>query len=471
MKTVFALICSISLLSLSPVSALDRTTPAVKREKPNILLVLLEDWSLDLGCYGNKDLRTPQVDAFAAAGRKYLRAYATAPVCSPSRSALMTGFDQHTIGAQQHRTQPKKPLPHGIQPITQLLEEVGYYPCLVRSKKTDCNFATDKPLFRSDDWSKRPAGVPFFAQCTLNVTHRPFHRDLEHPVDPASVTLPSFYPDTPVVRRDWADGLESMQIADRQFGELLTRLKTEGLEENTVVILAADNGLCHARGKQFLYEAGIHVPLIIRWPNQIPANDVNSDLVSLLDVSATILAIAGVKPAVPLQGRDLLDGSRTPRAAIFSGRDKMDETHDAMRAVITSRYKLIHNLMPERPWIQRNKYKEAQYPVWNQLQLLNLQGKLPAAQALFMASRKPEYELFDLEKDPEELRNLADDPNLTSIKADLISRLQEWRQEIKDPGVNQAFREGGKDWEPSKDEQYWQEKLARFKKISPPGDK
>lgn len=433
-------------------------------DKPNILLVLIEDWSLDIGCYGNRDLQTPNIDAFAATGRKYLNAYATAPVCSPSRSALMTGFDQHTIGAHQHRTQPKKPLPQGIKPITELLEEAGYFTCLMQSKKTDCNFKTNKPLFQSDDWSKRPSGAPFFAQCTLEVTHRPFRRDTKKPIDPIKITLPSYYPDTPLIRRDWADGLESMQIADRQFGEILERLKKEGLDEKTLVIFSADNGLCHARGKQFLYEAGTRVPLILRWLNNIKANEETKDLVSLLDIPATILAVAGVKSQQQLQGKNLLDDSTSSREAVFTSRDLMGETHDAMRAVRTRRYKLIHNLMPERPWTQRSSYKELYYPGWDEMHLLHLQGKLTHDQKAFMASSKPEYELFDLDHDPEELRNLATDPKFEAIKKDLIQKLDSWRKEIGDQGVSQSFRQGGENWQPSGDELYWKNKIDQSRK-------
>lgn len=431
--------------------------------KPNILLVFTEDWSVDLSCYGNHDLKTPNIDAFAKGGRMYWNAYCTAPVCSPSRSAMMTGFDQHTIGAQHHRTADKKPLPDGIRPIPHLLEDAGYFTCLL-DKKTDCNFTTDKPLFMGKDWSERPAGKPFFAQCTLGVSHRPFSRDAESPIDPAKVKLPSFYPDTPLIRRDWANGLESMQIADRQFGKLLDRLRTEGLEQNTLVIFAGDNGLCHARGKQFLYEAGIHVPLLIRWPDHVKAGEVNRDLVSSLDISASILAAAGVKPKVPVQGMSFFDGSTAKREAVFAGRDLMDETHDAMRCVRTRRYKLIHNLMPDRPWTQRNRYKENYYPGWAVLHLWHLRKQLTPQQEAFMASSKPDYELYDLEKDPEELRNLANDPALATVKKDLIARLEKWQKDIRDPGIDDAFRKGGGDWQSVTDEKFWQERVQRFEK-------
>ena len=138
--------------------------------------------------------------------------------------------------------------------------------------------------------------------------------------------------------------------------------------------------------------------------------------------------------------------------------------YDAMRAVRMRRYQLIHNLMPERPWVQNNNYKESQYPGWDEMQLLNLQGKLTPPQAAFLADRKPVYELFDLEQDPEELRNLADDPKLAAVKKDLLTRLEIWRKEIHDPGVSKSFREGGKDWQPSREASYWEQKIEQYRK-------
>ncbi|MGC4015330.1 MAG: sulfatase [Luteolibacter sp.] len=431
--------------------------------KPNILFVLTEDWSLDLGCYGNHELKTPNVDSLAKEGRLYNLAFCTAPVCSPSRSAMMTGFDQHTIGAQNHRTKDKKPLPDGIRAIPHLLADAGYYTCLLDGK-TDCNFTVEKPLFMGKDWKDRQPGQPFFAQFTLSASHRPFRRDPASPVDPAKVTLPPYYPDTALVRRDWADGYEAMQLADRAFGKVLARLKAEGLEENTLVVFVGDNGLCHARGKQFLYEAGIHVPLVIRWPGHVKAGEKNDDLVSTLDIPASFLAVAGVKPAVPLQGRSLFDSSLPPRTAVFAGRDLMDETHDAMRVIRTRRYALIHNLMPERPWMQRSLYKEDSYPAWDTLQLLHLKSGLTAAQEAFLAPRKPEFELYDMEKDPDELHNLAEDPAMAAVKAELTDRLAAWQKEIRDPGVTDEFRAGGGDWKPPADPDFWAKRVEKFEK-------
>lgn len=421
--------------SLSLLAGLPFARGAETQSRPNILLVFTEDWSLDLGCYGNHELKTPNLDAFAKEGRLYRMAFCTSPVCSPSRSAMMTGFHQHTIAAQEHRTAKKKPLPAGIAPVPHLLEAAGYYTCLLDGK-TDCNFTTEKRLFMGKDWKNRAPGQPFFAQYTIGVTHRTFHRDPENPIDPAKVTLPPYYPDTPLVRRDWANGYESMQVGDRLFGKIMQRLKDEKLADNTLVIFAGDNGLCHARAKQFLYEDGIHVPLLVRWPGHIAAGEETAELTSTLDIPATILAAAGVKPQKPLQGRDMLNGNLPPREAVFASRDLMDMTYDVMRCVREKRYKLIHNLLPDRPWAQYNEYKESQYPAWDTLHLFKLEGKLTPEQALFMAKTKPEFELYDMEKDPNEFHNLADDPAFRDVKTRLIARLNTWRKETGDPGVN-----------------------------------
>lgn len=452
---------AIALAALHPAGL--GAKPAIVDTRPNILFVLTEDWSQDLGCYGNHELKTPNIDDFAKEGRMYTKAYGTSPVCSPSRSAMMTGFYQYTIGAHQHRTAKKQPLPAGILPVPQLLEKAGYYTCNLDGK-TDCNFTTKAPLFQGmkKGWEGRAPGQPFFMQYSLHVSHRPFRRDTLNPIDPAKVTLPPYYPDTPLVRRDWADGYESMQIADRQFGEILAKLKKDGLEQNTLVVFIGDNGLCHARAKQFLYEDGMLVPMIIRWPGHIKPGEVNSDLVSTIDLSKTFVDVSGAKPEIPLQGLDLLDGSTSKQTAVFAGRDLMDETHDAMRAIRTHRFALIHNLMPERPWVQRNSYKESCYPAWDELNLLHLEGRLTPEQELFMAPSKPEYELYDMEKDPHQLHNLADDPAFSGVKADLSARLFAWQKEVKDPGVTEEFRQGGGDWRTPTDKQFWKERVQKF---------
>ncbi|MEM9701825.1 MAG: sulfatase [Planctomycetota bacterium] len=415
---------------------------AVTDERPNILWITIEDWSADLSCYGTKGIETPHVDRLAAEGVRYTRAFTTAPVCSPSRSAMMTGFHQNYIRAHQHRTVEKKPLPHGIRPTPHLLKEAGYFTCLM-SRKTDCNFVpnTRKELFEGTDWKQRKPGQPFFARITFAGTHRLWKRDPQRPIDPADVELPPYYADTPFIRRDWANGLEQMQLVDREVGVILKRLDDEGLRENTIVFFIADHGRCHFRGKQFLYDEGLRVPLIVCWPGKIEPGQVNDDLITAIDLPATVMELAGAESPVPLHGLSLFDPAIERRKYVYAARDKMDVTHDAMRAIRSKDHKLILNLMPERAYCQFSFYKESAYPGLAEMNVLNLEGKLTPEQAAFMAPSKPEIELFDLNKDPHEVRNVADDPAYASVKERLLAELATWREEvIDDQGVTEAFR-------------------------------
>jgi N-sulfoglucosamine sulfohydrolase len=392
-------IAAVLLISLSLISC----TPKENIEtKPNIVWIMLEDWGYQLSCYGEPGVATPNVDKVAANGMRYVHSFCTAPVCSPSRSAMITGMHQNYIKANQHRTNgsgfERAPLPYKIKPITHLLEDAGYFTCFMQTRKTDLNFTLDQPVYQGEDWSERAEGQPFFAQLTFPGTHRRWKRDAQNPIDTKDVQLPPYYPQTDLAKRDWANGLEAMQVVDRQVGEVLNRLEEEGLAENTVVFIIGDNGRCMPRGKQFLYDGGIQVPIIVRWPGKIEKGQVNDNLVSTIDISKTILDIAGVKTDYELHGLNLLSNATVNREFIFAARDKMDSTHDAMRAVRSKRFKLIHNLMPERAYCQYNNYKERSYPVLAQLNLMNLKGELNEDQAKFMADCKPEFELFDSRK-------------------------------------------------------------------------
>jgi arylsulfatase A-like enzyme len=198
------------------------------------------------------------------------------------------------------------------------------------------------------------------------------------------------------------------------------------------------------RGKQFLYDGGIQVPILVRWPGKIESGQVRDDLVQTIDISKTILDAAGVNPPHPLHGENLLKGNTVNRKYIFAARDKMDETHDAMRAIRSKEFKLIHNLMPERAYCQFNRYKETSYPVLALLNVLNMKEELPPEQAKFMAPNKPEFELYDMVNDPFELNNLADNPDYANIKSELLMELNSWRENvILDKGVTKEFRNGG----------------------------
>jgi N-sulfoglucosamine sulfohydrolase len=419
------------------------TTAAPAQDaRPNILWIAIEDWSPDLSCYGTPGIHTPHVDQLASEGIRYEGAFTTSPVCSTSRSAMMTGFHQNYIGANQHREHDKQPLPHGVKPIPHLFEEAGYFTALM-SWKTDCNFTpnTKAELFMGEDWSERDSDQPFFARITFGGTHRAFVRDPQRPIDIDDVELPPYYPDTPFCRRDWANGLETMQVVDREIGDLLQRLEDEGLAKNTIVFFIGDHGRCHIRGKQFLYDGGIRIPMVIRWPGHVSPGQVSDDLVMSIDICATILEAAGITSPVPLHGESLFSDEVKERQYVFAARDKMDETHDAMRAIRSKEYKLILNLMPERPWLQYNRYKENGYPMLAEMNVLYLQGRLTPEQAAFMAPSKPEVELFDLLNDPHEVHNLADDPEYAEVKEEMLAELTAWREDvILDQGVSEDFR-------------------------------
>ncbi|RMG33501.1 MAG: DUF4976 domain-containing protein [Planctomycetota bacterium] len=438
MRNLLPLIVAVGcMLSAQPARAAMRPAP-----RPNILWITIEDWGPYLSCYGTKGIHTPHLDKLAAEGIRYRWAFTTAPVCSTSRSAMMTGFHQNFIGAHQHREYHKKPLPHGIKPIPHLLQQAGYFTCLM-SRKVDVNFLPDKreELFMGNDWSQRKPGQPFFARITFAGTHRAWKRDPQRPIDIDDIELPPQYADTPFCRRDWANGLEQMQIVDREVGRLLKRLDDEGLRDSTLVFFIADHGICHIRGKQFLYDEGLHIPMIVRWPGHIEPGQVSDQLVMSIDICATVLDVAGVEPPVPLHGLSLFGEQIKKRKYVFAARDKMDETHDAMRAIRSKDFKLILNLMPERAYLQYNRYKESSYPMLAEMSVLYLQGKLTPEQAAFFAPRKPPVELYDLRKDPHELHNVADDPQYAKVKAELLAELENWRKNvIHDQGVSDDFR-------------------------------
>jgi len=378
----------------------------------------------------------------------------------------MCGVHQNSIGAHQHRTEDKVGLPDGVKTIVTQLREAGYFTILggLGGAKTDLNFTVPaEKFFHTRKWKERPDGVPFFMQLSFSNTHRKWKRDPERPIPGSAVEVPPYYPDLPLVRRDIANGLEEIQKMDRLAGKVLQRLEDQELLENTLVIFIGDHGRCQVRGKQFLYDSGLHVPLLLSWPGRISPGQVRDDLVSAIDVSAAILAAAGVEQPSYLHGRDLLDQGLAPREFIFAARDKMDDTHDAMRAVRSDTHKYILNLMPERAYCQLNRYKENSYPVLALLNVMNIKGELNPVQAAFMASSKPAVELYDLRSDPFETNNLAGQPQVAEVEEELRLELQRWRERINDQGVSPEFRGGG--WPanyPTRTLDEWQQLLEEW---------
>ncbi len=432
-------------------------------QRPNIVWILAEDICPDLSCYGVNAVKTPNLDKLAADGARFENAFTTAPVCSTSRSAMMTGMYQNAIGANQHRTGNKKPLSGPVVPFPLLLQKAGYHTGLMYSKKLDLNFQhSSKELFPDGDWTNA-GDKPFFVQITFANTHRSWRNYPEYDIDPAKVTVPPYYPDTPLVRRDIANGLEEIQKLDASVGGVLGRLDDEGLAKNTLVIFIGDHGRCQVRGKQFLYDSGTRVPLIMRWPGHIKPGTVNDDLASSIDVTATVLAAAGAGVPEWMHGRDLLDPKTPKREYIFTARDKMDNTHDSMRACRDKRFKYILNLMPERAYCQLNEYKEKQYPVLALLNVMHMKGRLNEVQDRFMQPDKKKEELYDLVNDPYETKNLAGNPKYADDLKRMRKAVAEWRKEISDEGPTEEFRKGG--WSskyPTRSLDEWEEKLKSW---------
>jgi len=426
--------------SIAPLAAQNR------QNRPNILWILGDDLGPQLGCYGHPLTRTPNVDRLAAEGVRFTHCFTTAPVCSPSRSAWNTGVYQTTIGAHNHRSHRKDgyTLPEGVRLVSHRLRDAGYFtanvieitPTLRTAGKTDFNFKVDKP-FDGTHWNQRAPGQPFYAQVNFTAPHKgpqwPLARKQPNLVDPAKVELPPYYPDHPVIRDEVANYLDAVNNWDRQVGVLIDELKKDGLLDNTVIFVFGDNGRCLLRGKQWLYDAGTHIPLIVRWPGRIPPGTVRKDPVISLDITAATLDAAGIEHPKLFHGQSLFKNAK-PRTEIFTARDRCDMTVDRIRAVRDSRYKLIHNFYTDRSYSQYNEYIKNSYPALTVIQNLAKEGKLNEIQARWVKPTRPEYELYDHQADPHEVKNLAGDPSYKKAFERLKKRLDEWIAETNDQG-------------------------------------
>jgi len=442
----------LTLLCL-PLAAWDRVAIGASSERPNILWLVAEDFGPELGCYGATQVTSPNLDRLAATGVRYTHAYTTAPVCSASRSAFMTGMYQTTIGAHNHRSHRDDGyrLPPGVRLISDWMRDAGYFTLNISrlpqsfgfagTGKTDWNFSDNGQPFDSNDWADLKTHQPFFAQINFEETHRPFRAPKQ--ADPTRVSIPPYYPDHPITRRDWAEYLDAASELDRKVGLVLKQLATDGLADSTVVLFMADHGQCHVRGKQFCYEEGLHIPLIIRWPAQFPGprgfqpGTVDNRLMESIDLAPTLLSIAGAPKPAAMQGRIFLgDRSDPPRDYVFAARDRCDETVFRLRTVRDARYRYIRNFTPERPFLQPNEYKERSYPVWNLLKTLDAQGKLTPVQKVLTAPSMPAEELYDLAADPHEINNLASSngaENQAALKR-LRGVLEQWIAVTNDQG-------------------------------------
>jgi arylsulfatase A-like enzyme len=439
---------------LATLAALTANAFAAVPPRPNFLWLIGEDTSPSAySCYGEQPAAsTPTIDGLARAGVRFDRFYTTAPVCSASRSAFNTGMYQTTIGAHQHRTPNKQPLPAGVRTLPEWFRSAGYYTANLRefpaelaqraSGKTDWNFVpAEKALYQSDRWDDLARHQPFYAQINFQETHRAFNA--EGITDPAKVVLPPYYPDHPVIRKDYADYLDSARRLDGKIARILARLEKEGLADNTVVIFMGDNGEAHIRGKQFCYEEGLRVPLIVRWPKGVPApahyraGTVDRRLLEAIDMPATLLSLAGAPVPAKMQGVPFL-GARVgaPKQYVFGARDRCDETAMRLRTVRDERYRYIRTFTPEIPFFSPNAYKARQYPAWTLVPKLHAEGKLNAVQSFLCQPRQPEEQLFDMVADPHEIKNLVAStrPEHAAALKRLRAELESWVIRTDDQG-------------------------------------
>jgi len=428
--------------------------------RPNILWISCEDTSPDLGCYGDRYAITPNLDRLAAHGVRYTNAFTHAGVCAPARSGIITGMYPTTIGTHQMRCLGVPP-PH-VKCFTEYLRAAGYY--CTNNVKTDYQFAA--PVTAWDENSRRAhrrnrsSGQPFFSVINLGVTHESQIRsnmegvraplaslgpDERH--DPAKAALPPYYPDTLPVREDWAQYYDTMTLMDSQAGEILEQLEEDGLADDTIVWFWGDHGRGLPRAKRWIYDSGIHVPLIISVPEKyrrltMPDNpeavqpgSVNADLVSFIDFAPTMLSLAGVKVPEYMQGRAFLGGQRAAsREYVFGIRDRMDGTYDMIRAVRDKRFKYIRNYMPHITYAQYIDYMEMM-PTMQEMRRLHAEGELTGPQTLYFRETKPVEELYDTQTDPHEVNNLADDPQYKDVLERMRAVHEEWMRRTGDVGL------------------------------------
>jgi arylsulfatase A-like enzyme len=357
-------------------------------------------------------------------------------------------------------------LPAGVRPLTHRLKDAGYHTANIKTigahtvgtGKLDLNFVNEGPIYQSDDWASLKKKQPFFVQVNLPEAEYDIYdrksarkprvewvgeRDQPQVATPEQVKPPPYYPEHPTVRAEWARYLNSISGMDRHVGRVLEQLRADGLEDDTVVLFFADNGRLEARGIHWCYDSGLHVPLIIKWPKnfaapaQLRPGTVNDQVISLLDVTAATLAIAGQQPPAGMHGRNFLGPkAEPPRRYAFSARDRIDETVNRIRSVREARYRYIRNFMPEQSFISLNRYKEKCFPVMPLMRQLHAEGKLAGPPLALMAARLPDEELYDTETDPHEIDNLAKSPKPEHREALLRLRtaLEVWITETGDRG-------------------------------------
>ncbi len=423
-------------------------------DRPHILWLTAEDICPHLGCYGDTYAVTPALDRFATQAVRYTQAYGITGVCAPNRSCLITGVFPSRLGSQGMRSYTT--LPAAVKCFSEYLREAGYY--CTNNAKTDYNFAVPPGAWdassRTAHYRDRRPGQPFFAVFNHEVCHESQIRVSEAEYrkntarltpaqrhDPARAPLPRFHPDTPEVRRDWARYYDNITAMDYQVADRLKELEEAGLAEETIVFFFGDNGTGLPGMKKWIWEGGLHVPLLIRFPKKwqhlAPAapGQTTDRLVSFVDFAATVLSLAGVTLPPHLQGAAFLGAQAgPPRAYVHAIRDRMAERFDTVRVVRDGRYQYHRNFLPHLSWSQFSSYTE-EMPTMQAWRRLAEEGRLAAPAARYFAPTKPIEELYDHEADPDQVNNLAADPRHRATLERLRAECLRWMKESGDLGL------------------------------------
>jgi N-sulfoglucosamine sulfohydrolase len=403
-------------------------------DRPNLLWITSEDNSPYLGCYGDPLAQTPHLDRLAAQGVRYRNAFANAPVCSSARTTLITGMYASSLGVHHHRS--RVAIPEQIRLYPEHLRAAGYY--CSNNSKTDYNIAGEpNPWDESSNqahYQNRAPGQPFFAVFNLTTTHEsqvaPKPGKTTFRVPPEQIPLPPYHPDTPDIRRDWANYYDQLTLMDEQVGKVLTELEQAGLADETIVFYYGDHGGALPRGKRNIHDSGTRVPLIIRFPRRwahlAPAKPGEwvDDLVSFVDFPATVFSLCGVPVPAHHEGRPFLgDKQALPREHVFLFRGRMDERYDTVRAVRDGQFRYVRNYSPHRPWGQHYSYPFQVQPSMRSWFVEFTAGRCNEVQSVYWKP-KPGEEFYQLAGDPFELRNRITEPRHAARIARLRAALR-----------------------------------------------
>jgi uncharacterized sulfatase len=430
-----------------------RALGATRSDRPNILWLTCEDISPNLGCYGDDYAITPSLDRFAAQGVRFTQACGITGVCAVNRSSLITGMYSSSIGSHDMRSRTR--LPDSIKCFSEYLRAAGYY--CTNNSKTDYNFPTPRTAWHECSneahWRKRKPGQPFFAVFNYTGTHESQYRlsperwkkrvarlTPKQRHDATKAPVPPFHPDTPKVRRDWANYYDTITALDYWIADRLKELEDGGPANNTIVFFFSDHGVGLPGCKKWVWDWGLRVPLIIRTPEKCrhlelaPSGSVSDRLVSFVDFAPTVLSLAGVSIPPHIQGDPFLGKQSTPpREVVYAIRDRMAERYDTVRVVRDSKYQYHRNFMPHLPWSQYVSYTE-QMPTMQVWRNLHEQGKLNQVQDRYFQPKEME-ELYDVEADPHMSRNLAGNSKYSKVIARMRKRLRVWQLSTRDLGV------------------------------------